>query len=243
MSTPDEPRDPDELRDLLGAFALGALDDEEHDEVEGYVLDDPEARAELHKLEHAVAWLGHASPRPSEASWEAVRAEMARDLGETGPAAVPTEPELAPVVDLGTRRARPAWQRLTAVAAAIVLVVGLGLAVFSAFSTDSGSGTTTVALAAPDGQVAVTARIDGDGTGRIVTSSLPAPPTGHEYQLWAQPDPQTSMHSAGLLGTNPHGHRIHIPAHTRRIAISVEPTGGSRAPTTDPVAVSGDGVL
>jgi len=243
MSTPDEPRDADELRDLLGAFALGALDDEEHDEVEGYVLDDPEARAELHKLEHAVAWLGHASPRPSDASWEAVRAEMARDLGETGTTSEPTEPELAPVVDLGTRRARPAWQRLTAVAAAIVLVVGLGLAVFSAFSTDSGSGTTTVALAAPDGQVAVTARIDGDGTGRIVTSSLPAPPTGHEYQLWAQPDPQTSMHSAGLLGTNPHGHRIHIPAHTRRIAISVEPTGGSRAPTTDPVAVSGDGEL
>jgi anti-sigma-K factor RskA len=249
MSTPDEPRDPDELRDLLGAFALGALDDAEHDEVEDYVLDDPEARAELHKLEHAVAWLGHASPRPSEASWEAVRAEMARDLGEsatpseTGPAAAATGPELAPVVDLGTRRARPGWQRLTAVAAAIVLVVGLGLAAFSVFSSDSGSGTTTVALAAPDGRVAVTARIDGDGAGRIVTSSLPAPPTGHEYQLWAQPDPQTSMHSAGLLGTDPHGHRIHIPAHTQRIAISVEPTGGSRAPTTDPVAVSGDGEL
>jgi anti-sigma-K factor RskA len=250
MSTPDEPRDPDELRDLLGAFALGALDDEEHDKVEGYVLEDPEARAELHKLEHAVAWLGHASPRPSEESWEAVRAEMARDLGETGTtsdtpsAPAPVEPELAPVVDLGARRrARPAWQRLTAVAAAIVLVVGLGLAVFSVFSGDSGSGTSTVALAAPDGRVAVTARIDGDGTGTIVTSSLPAPPSGHEYQLWAQPDPQTSMHSAGLLGTNPHGHRIHIPAHTRRIAISVEPTGGSRAPTTDPVAVSGDGEL
>jgi anti-sigma-K factor RskA len=251
MSPTDEPRDPDELRDLLGAFALGALDDEEHDEVEGYVLDDAEARAELHKLEHAVAWLGHASPRPSEASWDAVRAEMARDLGDTGgmgdPAVVPPapsiQPELAPVVDLTARRARPGWQRLTALAAAVALVVGFGLAMFSVFSTGNGSGTSTVALAAPDGRIAVTARIDDDGSGTIVTSSLPAPPAGHVYQLWSQPDPQTSMHSAGLLGKNPHGRRIHIPAHTRRIAISVEPAGGSRAPTTDPVAVSGDGEL
>ncbi len=247
MSTTDDPRDPEELRELLGAFALGALDDEEHDLVEDYVLDDPEARAELHELEHAVAWLGHASPRPSEASWNAVRAEMARDLGETGAGnetgTASTDPELAPVVDLTARRARPGWQRLTALAAAVALVIGFGLAMFSVFSTGTGSDTTTVALAAPDGRVAVTARIDGDGSGTIVTSSLPAPPTGHEYQLWSQPDPQTSMHSAGLLGTNPHGHRIHIPAHTRRIAISVEPTGGSRAPTTDPVAVSGDGEL
>ena len=248
MSTRDEPQDPDELRDLLGAFALGALDDEEHDQVEEYVLHDPDARAELHKLEHAVAWLGHASPRPSEGSWEAVRAEIARDLGETVEATAPVtavaaEPERAPVVDLTARRARPRWQRFTALAAAVALVVGFGLAMLSVFATGSGSGTTTVALAAPDGHVAVTARLDSDGSGKIVTSSLPRAPAGHEYQLWAQPNPQTSMHSAGLLGANPHGHRIHIPAHTHRIAISVEPAGGSPAPTTAPVAVSGDGQL
>jgi anti-sigma-K factor RskA len=246
MSTPDEPQDPEELRELLGAFALGALDGDEQARVEDYVLDDADARAELHKLEHAVAWLGHASPRPSEASWDAVRAEMARDLGETveapGADAGPA-PELAPVVDLGSRRARPRWQRLSALAAAVALVIGFGVAMFSVFSTGGGSGATTVALAAPDGRIAVTARVDTDGAGTIVTSSLPRAPAGHEYQLWAQPDPQTSMHSAGLLGTDPHGRRIRIPAHTHRIAISVEPEGGSRAPTTDPVAVSGDGAL
>jgi anti-sigma-K factor RskA len=109
----------------------------------------------------------------------------------------------------------------------------------SVFSTGGGSGTTTVALAAPDGRVTVTARLDSDGAGKIVTSSLPPAPAGHEYQLWSQPNPLASMHSAGLLGTNPHGHRIHVPDHAHRIAISVEPTGGSAAPTTNPVAVSG----
>jgi anti-sigma-K factor RskA len=265
MTPTDDRRDPDELRDLLGAYALGALDDEERARVEDYVLHDADARAELHKLEHAVAWMGHASPRPSEAAWDAVRAEMANDLAGAGTGApAPTlapvaatpaddvdevdhigaiEADPAPVVDLHARRSRPTWQRLTAIAAAVAIVLGVGLGMLSVFSADDGSDTTTVALAAPNGRVAVTAEVDTDGTGTIVRSSLPRAPAGHIYQLWSQPDPQTSMHSAGLLGTDPSGHHIRIPAHTHRIAISVEPTGGSTAPTTDPVAVSGDGQL
>ena len=203
------------------------------------MLHDADARAELHRLEHAVAWLGHASPRPSDAAWEAVRAEMARGLSADAPSASgATEP--APVVDLATRRARPRWQRLTAVAAAIALVIAVGAAALSMLSTDSGPRTTTVAMAAADGQVAVTARLHEDGTGTIVTSSLPPPPAGHEYQLWSQPDPESLMRSAGLLGADPDGRRIHIPPHSHRIAISVEPTGGSVQPTTAPVAVSSD---
>ena len=58
----DDDLTPEELHELLGAFALGALDDDERAQVEDYVLHDADARAELHQLEHAVAWLGHASP-------------------------------------------------------------------------------------------------------------------------------------------------------------------------------------
>ena len=236
MSTTDEPQDPDELRELLGAFALGALDEDERARVEDHVLHDADARAELHSLEHAVAWLGHASPRPSEASWDAVRAEMARDLAADAERA---DAAPAPVVDLASRRrSRPRWQRLTAAAAAVALVLGFGVAMLSVFSAGGGSSATTVALAAPDGHVAATARLHTDGSGTIVRSSLPPAPAGHEYQLWSQADATAAMHSAGLLGTDPDGHRIRIPAHSHRMAISVEPTGGSREPTTAPVAVS-----
>jgi len=235
----EQDRDPQELRELLGAYALGAVDDEEHAQVEDYVLHDTDARSELHQLEHAVAWLGHASPRPSEASWQAVQAEMDRDLAGGSGTGTGREPEPAPVVDLASRRARPRWARITAVAAALALVVAVGVATFSALSSDGGSSpTTTVALAAPDGQVAVKVRMHEDGTGTIVTSSLPSAPAGHEYQLWSQADPTASMHSAGLLGTDPDGHRVRIPVHSHRMAISVEPTGGSPEPTTAPVAVS-----
>jgi len=235
----EQDRDPQELRDLLGAYALGALDDDEHAQVEDYVLHDADARSELHQLEHAVAWLGHASPRPSEASWRAVRAEMDRDLAAGTGSDVTGEPEPAPVVDLAARRARPRWARITAVAAALALVIAVGAATFSALSSDGGSSpTTTVALAAPDGKVAVKVSMHDDGTGTIVTSSLPSAPAGHEYQLWSQADATASMRSAGLLGADPDGHRVRIPVHSHRMAISVEPTGGSPEPTTAPVAVS-----
>jgi len=235
----EQDRDPQELRELLGAYALGALDDDEHAQVEDYVLHDTDARSELHQLEHAVAWLGHASPRPSEASWQAVRAEMDRDLAAGTHSDAADEPAGDTVVDLAARRARPRWARITAVAAALALVVAVGVATFSALSSDGGSSpTTTVALAAPDGQVAVKVRMHDDGTGTIVTSSLPSAPAGHEYQLWSQADATASMESAGLLGTDPDGHPIRIPAHSHRMAISVEPVGGSPQPTTAPVAVS-----
>jgi anti-sigma-K factor RskA len=225
---------PEELRKLLGAFALDAVDDDERAQVEELVLHDPDARAELHRLQHAVAWLGHASPRPSPAAWDAVATEMARDVAAD--AVTPTGDTT--VVPIDARRRRPRWLTPVAVAASMVLIVGIAIAVIT--TTSGGGGrTTTVALAAPDGRVAVTARVGADGHGRIVSSALPAAPAGHEYQLWVQPAPTTSMRSAGLLGRDPDGRRITVPGHPDRMAISVEPTGGSRAPTTNPVAVSG----
>jgi len=231
---------PEELRNLLGAFALGAVDDTERAQVEDLVLHDADARAELHQLEHAVAWLGHASPHPSAAAWDAVAAEMARDLAAdaaVAPAPVTHGPGGATVTPIAGRR-RPRLPRVMAVAASVVLVVGIAVAVIVAGSGGDGR-TTTVALAAPDGRVAVTARVDADGHGRIVTSSLPDAPAGHEYQLWVQPGPTSAMRSAGLLGRDPDGHDITVAGHPNLVAISVEPTGGSREPTTDPVAVSG----
>ncbi|MGZ4677657.1 MAG: anti-sigma factor [Acidimicrobiia bacterium] len=235
----------DEVRELLGAFALGAVDDEERARVESLVLHDLDARAELHELEHAVAWLGHASPRPSAASWAAVEQAMAAHLasgsgGDTEDAAdvaaAPTE--VAPVVPLAPRRAgRPPWHRIGAIAAAVALVVGGALAVEILTDSDRGA-TTTVAMVAPDGSVAVTARLEADGTGTIVRSSLPRATVGHEYQLWTQRRPDQPMRSAGLLGRTAEGDRIHVPRGATRMAISVEPAGGSPVPTTSPVAIS-----
>lgn len=237
----DERLNPDELRELLGAFALDAVDADERDQIEQFVLDDRDARVELHQLEHAVAWISHASPRPSAAAWDSVRREMDRDLAApsvTAPSGDTVEPT-GSVVALEPRRIRRNWRQLTAVAAAAVILVGTAIGVAKIIDKDSGPATRTVALHAPDGRTAISASLASNGDGSIVSSTLPAAPAGHVYQLWAQPTPTTPMHSAGLLGRSIAGEHIHIPPGSTRIAISVEPDGGSPAPTTDPVAISG----
>ena len=242
----DERLTPEELRELLGAFALGAVESGEREQVEEFVLDDRDARIELHQLEHAVAWLGHASPRPSEASWDAVQREMAADLGaermveRTAPAAVPVTAGVATVADLDAHRTRRNWRQLVAVAAATLVLLGTAIGVAKVIVSDSKNPPgRAVALRAPDGGIPIRIVLDRNGSGSVRSSELPPALAGHVYQLWAQSSATAPMHSAGLLGRSPKGHRVRVPEGSFRIAVSVEPDGGSAAPTTDPVAVSG----
>ena len=233
---------PDELRELLGAFALGAVGRDEREQVETFVLDDLDARGELHQLEHAVAWLGHGSPRPSRASWNAVQREMEADLEAERVAVVSAAPpdSMAPVADLAAHRSRRNWRQLVAVAAAAALLLGTGIGVANVILKDSKNPPgRSVALRAPDGGVPIRIVLERNGSGAVRSSDLPPALAGHVYQLWAQSSATAPMHSAGLLGRSPKGQRLHIPPGSVRIAISVEPDGGSVEPTTDPVAVSG----
>lgn len=241
----DERLTPDELRELLGAFALGAVGPGEREQVEAFVLDDRDARSELHQLEHAVAWLGHASPRPSEASWDAVRREIAADLEvermveRTGTTAEPAH-AMAPIADLAAHRSRRNWRQIVAVAAATIVLLGTAIGVANVILTDSKNPPgRAVALRAPDGGIPIRITVERNGSGSVRTSELPPALAGHVYQLWAQSSAIAPMHSAGLLGRSPKGHHLRIPAGSFRIAVSVEPDGGSTEPTTDPVAVSG----
>lgn len=240
----DERLTPEELRELLGAFALGAVDPEERTQVEEFVLDDRDARVELHQLEHAVAWLGHASPRPTDAAWETVRLDMARDLENGDTAGVPGNSDVVSMTEFAARRGRRSWRQIVAIAAAGLVLLGTAIGVARVIVKDSANTTSrsalrSVSLRSPDGGVPVRVVLDRDGRGSVRSSDLPPALSGHVYQLWAQSSPTAAMHSAGLLGRSPKGHRVHVPAGSVRIAISVEPEGGSGEPTTDPVAVSG----
>ena len=79
--------DPRELRELLGAYALGALDDDERAQVEQFLLDDPEARSELHALQLGAAWLARGEAPPPAHVWSRVAAEVEAELGRERPGA------------------------------------------------------------------------------------------------------------------------------------------------------------
>jgi hypothetical protein len=72
VSTINDPRD---LRDLLGAYALGAVDADEGAQVEALVARDGEAQAELGSYRRATALL-HSEDGPSAAVWSRIERAM-----------------------------------------------------------------------------------------------------------------------------------------------------------------------
>jgi anti-sigma-K factor RskA len=137
----------------------------------------------------------------------------------------------------------------TLVAAAAVLVL-VTAGAFTWHPWTSGQSTTLAeqVLRAPDA-VKVTEKLPG-GAGELtlvrsaslkravmVGKDVPEPASGETYQLWLQ-QPGQGMVSAGLM---PDSHQATLlsgdPSSAVAAAVSVEPAGGSKHPTTDPVAV------
>ena len=74
----------------------------------------------------------------------------------------------------------------------------------------------------------------------IITDNMPPAPAGKDYQLWLQV-PGKGMVSAGLM---PHDSKavLTVPlegdaSQATGVGITVEPAGGSPAPTSDPIAL------
>ena len=248
---------PDEVRELLGAYALGALDPEERAQVDALLLSDATARAELHELEQAAAWLGHASLRPPTSAWDAIAAEVRPDAATETPTelAIPV-PAPAPVEELPAptpirSRSDRRFSRLL-VAAAAVLVLAIGaLGVFTIVDRSSSSDTITsryeaalrnpkakvTTLRSQDGQYTARAVVLQNHTGYLADASMPELAAGRDYQLWSiTPDGPVSV---GLMRGDPDVRRFKVVDSTTALAVTNEPRGGSPAPTGTPV-VSGD---
>jgi anti-sigma-K factor RskA len=78
----------------------------------------------------------------------------------------------------------------------------------------------------------------------LIASNLPPAPAGMTYQMWVVPK-SGAPRPAGLFQSDPQGNVIHLlsgpvdTAHTAAIAVSVEPSSGSSAPSTTPIIVAG----
>jgi anti-sigma-K factor RskA len=112
-----------DLEDLLGAYALGALDEHERWRVERLLDESPAARAELARHNEVVEHLATmASSAPPGDLWRRINEHIEASNASGTPS--------AGVVDLGSRRSRPRWARssftaLAAAAVAAVLAIGL----------------------------------------------------------------------------------------------------------------------
>ncbi|NMM30555.1 MAG: hypothetical protein HHJ10_05825 [Cellulomonas sp.] len=215
----DDPHDDGQadVRDLLGAYALNAVDDVERRAVERLVAADPETARELAGLVETAALLGGAVAAKPPAE---VRAAVLAQIGRTPQVGSPKQVRAAGAASSGradrvARRSGPsrrtAWLAVADPAARVV------------HANVTGGGVAVGILA---GQRAL-----------FTASGLADPGVGKVYQLWVlrdgKPLPDAVLpNDAGCVRAITDKF-----AAGDSLAVTIEPTGGSMQPTTAPVVV------
>ncbi len=224
--------------DLKEAYALGALSEEERREVEYYLGEGPELHAEVDDLESTANLLA-LTPQEHEPSPE-LRRELLRRISSS--------PEAISAAGPSTRQNR--LRRLfgpggLAAAAALALVT-IGMFAWNASLQEENQtlqgelqGQQTHALQSTGTAQEVRGEVVrlGDERAVLVAEDLPSPPEGETYQAWIlredMPEP------AGLFEPNDTGAAA-APLEgsiegADAVAVTVEPSGGSSSPTSDPL--------
>ncbi|MEW6472935.1 MAG: anti-sigma factor [Actinomycetota bacterium] len=228
-----------DIQELLGAFALDAVDDDERDVIEAHLAGCPRCRAEVEGHRETAALLAHSGERAPEGVWNRIagaldEAPPALDLTRITPAKA--EPRSIPL--------RVAAVTM-AVAAAVTLFLGValgrsddgfdrtdrladamekGLVANAAHAALANPQAEQVQLKAADGKpMAQVVRLP-DGTGYLLPTSLGPPPAGKVYQLWAvRSDAKISL---GVLGDRPDVAAFRMTGPVVAFAITEENAGG-----------------
>jgi anti-sigma-K factor RskA len=245
MTTPNE--DP---QDLLGAYALDALDAEDRARVERYLDASDTARGEVDEMRETASMLAltppHGESAPAEL-WDRIHDQIAAAPPETREQSHPN------VVDLASRRGVP-WRFAAPIAAAAAIIIGLlayqvvdlrgqvdDTAVPTASAYDRAAKVQGAETAALTGGNATLARIVvlPDGTGYLVNDKLAPLGEDETYQLWALVgDPKDpTVISAGVLGRDPRAAAFKVSAPVVGFALTKEHAGGVPKSENEPLAV------
>jgi anti-sigma-K factor RskA len=227
------PGDTYELDELLGAYALDAVDDDERRRVDDYLEINPRAAAEVQAHREVATMLAFTGMDAPDDLW----GRIADEIGEQAP---PLGPELARVIsfDEHPRRRRIAavapWL-MSAAAAAVIAFVAIGLAdsadapneplatAVDVARADRDSLTTT--LVAEGTEASAEAIIDQDGHGYVLARDLPTLPDGQTYQLWGVVDTGDVI-SLGIFGPNPEIETFTVEGTVEALAITIEQSPG-----------------
>ncbi|MGD0748819.1 MAG: anti-sigma factor [Acidimicrobiales bacterium] len=250
----------DEAGELLGAYALDAVDGEELTEVEAHLATCPRCRAELDTLREVAAAMGNSVEPLPEGLWSSIASRLPErdDDAEAPPmprlASERRSPFRPPAGRTRRRRNVVAVLGAAAVAAAAVAVV-LGIGLVRADDKVSGlqaaagqtsavhaalgaPGHTLVDLDTPSHVQLARFVVLPDGRGYLVSSSAPTLSADQTYQLWGIVGKEPI--SLGLLGDSPRQAAFTMAGATRpsQLSITAEPSGGSVSPT-GPILATG----
>lgn len=242
-----------EVASLSGAYALHALGEDEIKAFEAHLAESEETRNEVTELTDTAVLLGLAvDPETPPASLKAsIMAQLA-----TTPQVQRETIQDAPFGAADTK-ARARWftrpvSAAIGVAAAVALIIGGGVAVnaISTTVTQQASADRLAAIYAADDSQSLKGSVAGGGsatlvwaaslkTSAIIVDGMKPAPADKVYELWyingdgARPAGTFTVGSDGTMwqvldGTMKAGDAV---------GVTIEPHGGSKAPTTDPVLV------
>jgi anti-sigma-K factor RskA len=250
----------DDASELAGLYVLDALEPAERDAVADHLAActarPHEEFAELGSVVPAVALAAEPMGAPAALKQRVLDAYRA----ETAPAASAATPWATKgALQPSRRQSRlPAWPGWAAAAAALLVVAVVGAwgldARADADRANQRATDLSNAIAAMSARGSSVAILHGSGPAatangfaafppgggvHVVLTDVPSAPAGMAYQAWYIADGTPT--SAGLMTVGADGYVIMsdpqpVPG-TEVFAVTVEPAGGSAAPTSDPIVV------
>jgi anti-sigma factor RsiW len=213
-----------EIEELLGAFALDAVDGDEQQVVADHLVSCARCRAEVAEHREVAALLAHGGGDAPPAIWDRIAASIEGSAPAQGTVLPPPPLFAKPGSGRGSQRS---WQRRSVVPVAAAAAVVIGLLGFQVVEQGAkldeqgdqiealadGDGLTRAfqaALGSPNAQLVDLRSSDGvhevpvvmDGSeGYVHAAGLPELPEGRTYQLWA--DMGDTRISLGVLGNRP----------------------------------------
>ncbi len=236
-----------DVDELIGAYAIDALDEEESRGVRAHLIECERHAAEARNLRRTASLLGDTTlpitPPP------ALRSRILAAVGAAAPAAAPEPIDDAAPRPLRGRRALSTYPRWPWAAAAAAAIVGLTAWNVSLLNREDDG---LQRLASRTQIVATLGSTGGQGGGvvlffpdekkaLVVGDGLQAlDPSKNTYQLWEIDG--GSPKSIGLMQADAGGNAVAVVpfdvARAHTLAITIEPRDGSPQPTSDPVFIA-----
>lgn len=222
-----------DLQELLGVYAIDALDPDEAEAVEAHLADCPRCRAEVAEHRETASLLSFSGTQAPDGVWTRIAATLD---------APPPPFDLRPPTPLRPRRS--SFPAFLAAAAAVVVIGLLGAqvvrqgnriddlsSVFDQRGLDQAAAAAavdpaarTVTLRSEDGTQVVHAVVLPNGQGYLVQAKLPPLGADQTYQLWGVMGAQTV--SLGVLGDGSDIVPFVASGPLLALAITAEHSGG-----------------
>ncbi len=234
-----------ELLDLIPAYAIGALDEDERAEFETWLQHDPEAHAILADYQAVADHLVALAPlRPAPGHLQAdLRQRLAASPGKDAA----TKPVESPDMIRKLLRRRITWVLAAALFAVVILGVLLNqlnsadhspvptpAELYAQLAAQSGSSRYEVVAGEVDTAVSGNLVISPDGKQAVLCIwSLPPIPNDQTFQMWLI-DTSGTRTSGGLFRSDPSQKAVYIQVPFEQpvtayqgVGVSLEPSGGS----------------